>query len=161
MMHGYDVETLVGEDNCPLLLSKVRAMVISSLAGTPTGLTPDQSLVRSRIMSSLETLVGKRIAERYLRAWVSLCGTTWPLASILFNIRLGTSDAKPILMVAERMVLTSLKEAAASRVATAIHWETVSRDKEVAEVCKDKNNKKDKLSLSSFSLEFADDSNVA
>ena len=71
------------------------------------------------------------------------------------------SGAKPILMVAERTVLTSLKEAAASRVATAIHWETVSRDKEVAEVCKDKNNKEDKLSLSYLSLEVADDSKVA
>ena len=71
--------------------TKVRALVIRSLAGTPTGLTPDQSLVRSRIMSSLETLVGKRIAERYLRAWVSLCGTTWPLASVLFNIRFWKS----------------------------------------------------------------------
>ena len=64
-------------------------------------------------------------------------------------------------MVAERMVLTSLKEAAASRVATAIHWETVSQDKEVADVCTDKNNKEDKLSSSSLSLEVADDSKVA
>ena len=72
--------------------------------------------------------------------------------------RLGTWEAKPILMVAERTVLTSLKEAAASRVATAIHWETVKYwDKEVAEICKDK---QDKLSLSSLSLEVADDANV-
>ena len=34
------------------------------------------------------------------------------------------SGANPILMVAERKVLTSLKEAAASRVATMIHWDT-------------------------------------
>ena len=70
------------------------------------------------------------------------------------SYRLGTWDAKPILMVAERTVLTSLKEAAASRVATAIHWETVKYwDKEVAELCKD-------MSLSSLSLsnEVADDS---
>ena len=74
---------------------------------------------------------------------------------------MGTRDAKPILMVAERTVLTSLKEAAASRVATAIHWETVKYwDKEVAEICKDKENKQDKLSLSSLSLEVADDANV-
>ena len=43
--------------------------------------------------------------------------------------RLGMSGANPILMVAERKVLTSLKEAAASRVATMIHWETVSVEK--------------------------------
>ena len=76
---------------------------------------------------------------------------------------MGTRDAKPILMVAERTVLTSLKEVAASRVATAIHWETVKYwDKEVAEICKDKEkeNKQDKLSLSSLSLEVADDANV-
>ena len=66
-------------------------------------------------------------------------------------------DAKPILMVAERTVLTSLKEAAASRVATAIHWETVKYwDKEVAE--KDRENRD--LSLSSLSKEVADDANV-
>ena len=75
---------------------------------------------------------------------------------------MGTRDAKPILMVAERTVLTSLKEAAASRVATAIHWETVKYwDKEVADKeNKDKENKQDKLSLSSLSLEVADDANV-
>ena len=38
--------------------------------------------------------------------------------------RLGTPGASPILMVAKRTVLTTLKEMAASRIATAIHWET-------------------------------------
>ena len=38
--------------------------------------------------------------------------------------RLGTLGASPILMVAKRTVLTTLKEMAANRIATAIHWET-------------------------------------
>ena len=42
--------------------------------------------------------------------------------------RLGTPGASPILMVAKRTVLTTLKEMAASRIATAIHWETVRQD---------------------------------
>ena len=64
--------------------TKVRALVIRSLGSTPTGLTPLKALVRLRIFSSLEALVGKRLG---LMVWVDLCGTTWPLASILFNIR--------------------------------------------------------------------------
>ena len=63
---------------------KVRALVIRSLGSTPTGLTPEKDLVKSRILSSLETLVGKRLG---LIVWVDLCGTKWPLASVLFNIR--------------------------------------------------------------------------
>ena len=64
--------------------TKVRALVIRSLGSSPTGVTPEKALVRSRILSSLETLVGKRLG---LIVWVDLCGITWPLASILFNIR--------------------------------------------------------------------------
>ena len=63
---------------------KVRALVIRSLGSTPFGLTPDQPLVRCRILSSLETLVGKRLG---LMVWVDMCGTKWPLCSALFNIR--------------------------------------------------------------------------
>ena len=66
------------------------------------------------------------------------------LLNLSLFYRLGTSNAKPILMVAERTVLTSLKEAAANRVATAIHWETVSRVKEVADVCKEDSENKNK-----------------
>ena len=68
---------------------KVRALVIRSLGCTPTGLTPDQALVRSRILSSLETLVGKRPG---LMVWVDRCGTKWPLCSALFNIRYWRSN---------------------------------------------------------------------
>ena len=38
--------------------------------------------------------------------------------------RLGTPGASPILIRAKRTVLTTLKEMAATRIATAIHWET-------------------------------------
>ena len=63
-MHGYVVETCVGEENCPLLMSKVRrigkelflfvnlqvrALVIQSLRADPSGLTPDDPLVRTRL----------------------------------------------------------------------------------------------------------------
>ena len=64
--------------------TKVRALVIRSLGCTSIGLTPNQPLVRSRIYSSLETLVGKRLG---LMVWVDMCGTKWPLCSSLFNIR--------------------------------------------------------------------------
>ena len=148
-MNGYAVETLVGKENCPLLLSKVRPLVIitimsliififkvralvtRSLGSTATGLIPGRPLVKSRIFSSLQNLVGKWPG---LRVWVEGCGNNWPHHAILFNIRLGTFDAYPILMAAERIVLTSLKEMAASRIAPAIHWETVEdEDKEAAD----------------------------
>ena len=62
--------------------------------------------------------------------------------------RLGTSDAKLIVMVARRTVLTSLTEAACSRVATALHWETVGLDQVGGKLCQDKDqqeNKEDKV----------------
>ena len=106
-MHGYVVETCFGEENCPLLMSKVRrvgkelflfvnlqvrALVIQSLRADPSGLTPDDPLVRTRLLSTLTTLVGKGLFGFGPRVWVAPCGDNWPLCSALFNIRYWQSS---------------------------------------------------------------------
>ena len=120
-MYGYKLTLLSGAVNGDNLIRRVKDLVVSSLSPTENGFTPDSALVRTRLRADLGKLVG---TVQDLRIYVDGIGGIQeqgsPMKRFFFNICLpgeNSVDAR-ILINAERIRVTNLKQLAAFKVAT-------------------------------------------